>query len=30
VIIKKAAELDLPTPYNFALYALLSGLQTMS
>ena len=25
VIIKKAAELGLPTPYNFALYALLSG-----
>jgi len=30
VIIKKAAELDLPTPYNFALYALLSGLQITS
>lgn len=30
VIIKKAAELGLPTPYNFALYALLSGLQITS
>ncbi|WP_161953961.1 ketopantoate reductase family protein [Candidatus Methylomirabilis limnetica] len=30
VIIKKAAELGLPTPYNFALYALLSGLQIVS
>ena len=29
VIIKKAAELDLPTPYSLALYALLSGLQIM-
>ncbi len=30
VIIKRAAELGLPTPYNFALYALLSGLQITS
>lgn len=27
VIVKKAAKLGLPTPCNFALYALLSGLQ---
>jgi 2-dehydropantoate 2-reductase len=27
VVIKKAAALGLPTPYNFALYALLTGVQ---
>lgn len=30
VIVKKAAELGLTTPYNFALHALLSGLQITS
>lgn len=30
VIIEKATALGLPTPYNFALYALLSRLQAMS
>jgi 2-dehydropantoate 2-reductase len=27
IIVKKGAELGIPTPYNFALYALLSQLQ---
>ena len=27
IIVKKGAEFDIPTPYNFALYALLSQLQ---
>jgi len=28
IAVKKGAELGLPTPYNFSLYALLSQVKT--